>query len=158
MGSTVSISQTKNLSLREGKRHAWGNTASGTEGPGELPFPLGTLLPEGQVCQLQAEAVTDLSQVTFARVKHAAVEAPVHAICPEGKPALLFPLHGLGTGTPVASGPPLSCSTVIPDFHPHAPCTPPGARCLALASLLSDLQEGLTVVGEEATAAPGHKA
>ena len=103
MGSTVSISQTKNLSLREGKRHAWGNTASGTEGPGELPFPLGTLLPEGQVCQLQAEAVTDLSQVTFARVKRAAVEAPVHAICPEGKPALLVPLHGLGTGTPVAS-------------------------------------------------------
>ena len=138
MGSTVSISQIKNLRLREGKRSAWGNTASGTEGQGELPFLLGTLLPEGQVCQLQAKAGTDLSQVTSARVKRAAMEEPVHAICPEGKPALLFPLHALGTGTPAASGPPLSCSTVIPEFHPHAPCTPPGARCLALALLLAD--------------------
>ena len=83
MGSTVSISQIKNLRLREGKRRAWGNTASGTEGQGELPFPLGTLFPEGQVRQLQAEAGTDLSRVTFARVKCAAVEEPVHAICPE---------------------------------------------------------------------------
>lgn len=58
----------------------------GLKGQGERPFPLGTLPPEWQVCQLWAEDVTDLSQVAFARAGRAAVEESGHAVCPEGLP------------------------------------------------------------------------
>ena len=56
------------------------------KGQGEPPFPLGTLPPDWQVCQLRAEDVTDLSQVTFARAGRVAVEESGHAVCPEGLP------------------------------------------------------------------------
>lgn len=64
------------------------------KGQGELPFPLGTLPPEWQICPLWAEGVTDLSQMAFARAGRVTVEASGHAVCPEGLP--LLPLHELG--------------------------------------------------------------